>query len=646
MRRATPKGVLLGVGLCVATACATPVGVKRVDPRQVHRAITANVLSTGKPSNEAIQGLRRTHLEELFRSDPEAALAGLHARTLADPTPRQVFALAELSFYHAENGGGRKHFLAAALYAYAFLFPPNPDARTDPLDARYRLAADLYNRAITAGLKSKHDDRVDLSGRVLKLPFGELALESRSETFVWAGHRLEDFVPSAELEVRGLRDRHRQTGLGAPMAARIGPRLGAVDAELSDSWLPRNMRVNCTAVLRFETVREQIKKGEVHGTLDLYVAGADRTTEIHGREVPLEYEPTAALAYSLAESRLWDLEITAFRGAQVDLAVRNNLMMLAPHRRGRIPLVMVHGTASSPARWGETINEIWNDPRLNAHFEPWLFFYNTGQPILYSASQLRFALKDALETLDLDGTDPGLQQMIVMGHSQGGLLTKLMAVESGDRFWANVTAVPIDELDLDPETYQIFSEALFFEPVRGVRRVIFMSTPHGGSFLAGRRLGYLAGGLVKMPVTLGRAGVDLFQTDEKDVAKRKLERLPSSIDNMRPGDPFLVTLHEIPLDERVTGHSIVAVRSDGPVFGQHDGVVAYESAHIEGVASEKVVISGHSVQGHPDAVAEVRRILLLHLDEMEAEKLGGDSPPLDPDVERGSESAGTTRRIP
>ena len=43
-----------------------------------------------------------------------------------------------------------------------------------------------------------------------------------------------------------------------------------------------------------------------------------------------------------------------------------------------------------------------------------------------------------------------------------------------------------------------------------------------------------------------------------------------------------------------------------------DGVVEYKSAHIEGVESELVVRSHHSVQGHPDAIEEVRRILLLH----------------------------------
>jgi hypothetical protein len=34
-------------------------------------------------------------------------------------------------------------------------------------------------------------------------------------------------------------------------------------------------------------------------------------------------------------------------------------------------------------------------------------------------------------------------------------------------------------------------------------------------------------------------------------------------------------------------HSIIAVLGEGPISGKTDGVVAYESAHIEGVESAK-----------------------------------------------------------
>jgi hypothetical protein len=57
------------------------------------------------------------------------------------------------------------------------------------------------------------------------------------------------------------------------------------------------------------------------------------------------------------------------------------------------------------------------------------------------------------------------------------------------------------------------------------------------------------------------------------------------------------------------------VEGDGPVETGDDGVVSYQSAHIPEAKSELVVRSDHSVQSYSHTVAEVRRILLLHLAE-------------------------------
>ena len=62
-------------------------------------------------------------------------------------------------------------------------------------------------------------------------------------------------------------------------------------------------------------------------------------------------------------------------------------------------------------------------------FQFWFFTYETGNPILYSAMRLREALETAVATLDPAAQDPALRQMVLLGHSQGGLLVKLMVVD-------------------------------------------------------------------------------------------------------------------------------------------------------------------------------------------------------------------------
>jgi len=84
---------------------------------------------------------------------------------------------------------------------------------------------------------------------------------------------------------------------------------------------------------------------------------------------------------------------------------------------------------------------------------------------------------------------------------------------------------------------------------------------------------------------------------------------------MTPSSPILQTFAAVPISPNVAANSIIAVQGDGPIETGSDGVVTYKSAHIDGVESELVVRSGHSVQSNPQTVAEVRRILLLHLAE-------------------------------
>ena len=165
--------------------------------------------------------------------------------------------------------------------------------------------------------------------------------------------------------------------------------------------------------------------------------------EIDGQRVPLEVEPSAAFAYTLSESAVWDWELRGFlvgdllKGLVVATKLgeaRAQLLFMQPYRRGRIPVVFVHGTASGPGRWAEMLNSLENDPWLRTRFQYWFFYYDTGNPVTYSADVLRTSLRLIVEQLDPDGTAAALRQMVIIGHSQGGLLAKMTAIDSGTGF--------------------------------------------------------------------------------------------------------------------------------------------------------------------------------------------------------------------
>jgi triacylglycerol esterase/lipase EstA (alpha/beta hydrolase family) len=593
----------------IASGCATAIGVNYVDRSVAYRSITANVLSTDKPSSFSARELMNRNLYQRFEEDPAKALAELHASLASEGDEDLLFALAELSFFHAEQSGDRSYYLAAAVYAYAFLLPGEHGTRPRPIDPRARWAVDLYNQSLTAAAKSAEGVYAMPMGGTFKLPFGELTVTFNEADLIWAGYRLKDFIPAADVEVRGLRNRYRTPGVGAPLAASIEP-IGAATSK-QDAYIPFRMKIPVTAFLRLDDPRGALKSGKLSGNLEFFTPDSARTVKINDVDVPIEFETTAALALQLEGSPVWDFEIAGFRSGDYRIGQqRLGLYMLHPHRTGRMPVVLVHGTASSPARWAELINELENDPRFWHDYEIWFFIYNTGNPIAYSASLLRDALTKAVADLDPEGKDPGLKQMVVMGHSQGGLLTKMTVIDSGMGLWP--FSVPPEQLDVSAETRELLTNALIIKPLPFVKSVIFVATPHRGSYQALGFLGSLASWLVNMPGRFVKFNVELLRLQARGLTLATVGGVPTAVDNMNPGNLFIRNLSAIPIAPGVVAYSIIAVDSDEPLDQAGDGVVKYMSAHIDGVASEKIVHSEHSVQGNPEAIQEVKRILIEH----------------------------------
>ncbi|MGW8185790.1 MAG: esterase/lipase family protein [Desulfobacterales bacterium] len=596
------------------TGCATPVGVRRMGIREAQRKLSENVLVGDNLSAPTMQILNRSGLAETFRDKPAEVIATLHKGMPPGGEPDRLFALSELSFLHASRSKDKSYYLAAAVYAYGFIFPHNAKDTPDSFDPRLRTAVDLYNQ----GLAEKATGQVVLKAGTYRLPFGELIVTIDPEEFRWGPFFLQDFVPASELDVRGLRNDYRWPGVGTALVCSLEHVEGGYEREFAR--VPSTLKVSVTAFLRLENVEEGLRNGRITGELDLYTAQEGASVNVDGRSAPLEHSPTAALAYTLEGSRVYDIELKGLLSGDLALfkesaRFKDNIFLLEPYVPGRIPLVLVHGTASSPARWAQMLNEILNDQELRNRYQVWLFTYNTGNPILYSGGILAQALRNVVQEFDPEGKDPALKKMVVIGHSQGGMLTKLTAIDSGSLFWDNIFSVPIDQLEVSPETRELLQRSLFYTPVPSVRRVVFIATPHRGSFLVGGRVSGLLRKLISLPFVMVSPLQEVFKRSPEAVANRSLKgEIPRSTDNMDPDSSFIRIYSSIPVAPGVTVYSIIAVANpEDPQEDWNDGVVAYSSAHLDGVASELIVHSGHSTQETPQTIEEVRRILLLNL---------------------------------
>jgi pimeloyl-ACP methyl ester carboxylesterase len=614
---------LVGVAL-LAVGCATPVGTTLVDIQTAYRLQYSSALASGQASEPSKTVLRRLGQLDRFDNEPAAVLAELHRGLSPTGDEGRLLVLAELSFLHAERTGDRGYFLASVVYAYAILFPdqsvPVQLPRSDP---RFRLVYDLYNQGLTRGLtvppaasSSNDPQEVRLEPGTHVLPFGSLVVDLDESRLTWGGYRLQRFVSTTTLEVRGLRNRYWHPGLGASLAASLAPEASA--RAIGAGRIAPRTKVPTTALLRLENARASLATGLVRGRLEVHTADRTTTVTVDGQTEPLEFDTTAPLAYQLEGSPIYDMELSGFLkggvfGSYVPVdRAQDGLAMLWPYRSGKIPVVLVHGTASSPARWAELVNELIGDPRIRERYQIWLFIYDTGNPIAYSAGRLRAALTTVVKELDPDGKDSALRRMVVIGHSQGGLLTKLTAIDSGTRFWDLISKKPLDSLKLDDKTRALLQQSAFYTPLPFVERVVFVATPHRGALLATGRIGALAAGLVTLPSGLVNQFKVAATESDDEVLLAFLRRPPTAVDNMNPSNQGILTLASIPVSSSTKAHSIIAVEGDGPPEDGDDGVVAYKSAHIDEAISQVVVRSSHSVQGHPQAIEEIRRILLEH----------------------------------
>jgi pimeloyl-ACP methyl ester carboxylesterase len=604
--------VAAGAAMVLAGCFADGIGVDRVGPEASSEQLATNALSTGMPSPGTALVLRRNAMELRYEEDPAGVIRDLQHLVIATRDRNVAFAIAELAFLAAEEEGDRDLHLTSAYFSYVSLFEESLGADFDPLDPRIRLSCELYNRALAEAL----DDgtgALDVVPGTRKIPGAdiELAVDLRAVQFDLK--TLNRFLPAAEYKVHGIENRHRSYGFGVSVLATPPADLGS-----PSSTREAFSRPTCAAaslLLRFDGGLDAFATGALDGTLELYQAAIQKSVMIGERRVALEFDVTATIAYFMQRSRFLDFELPAFLGGNPDDEFAGMFSPM-PYSPGRIPVVFVHGTNSSLPRFAGMINDLIADPLIQSRFHFWFFTYPSGLPVAMSALELRKSIDETRRRLDPHGLDPALDAIVVLGHSQGGLLCRHLVVEDPKgTLWNSIFARPIDELDLSPESRSLAAAIFDANPVPSVRRAIYISTPHLGSYQADRWYTRLFGGLVTLPAKVVTTGTELVTRNHDALQAGIAGNTPSALNGMRTNNPYLLALARLPVARGVAQHCICGIEGgeDPPEGG--DGVVRYRSANLAGADSTFLVRDHHSCQSNPLVINEVRRILREHVTE-------------------------------
>jgi hypothetical protein len=244
-------------------------------------------------------------------------------------------------------------------------------------------------------------------------------------------------------------------------------------------------------------------------------------------------------------------------------------------------------------------------------YQFWIFSYPTGKPFPSEAANLRRQLVELRSQIDPQQRDPLLDQMVLIGHSMGGLISKMQITTSDGELASIVFGKPVRQLRI-PENLQDDVIGTFeFEPSTQIQRVIFMGTPHRGSKLASLGVGRLASRIVKEPTELVTRFNEIAQLNQDAMG---LKRIPSSVDLLQPDNEMLNAIYELPVNPQVRIHTVLGTSHGGHLgIEKSDGVVPVSSAQHPGSESELHVKATHTKLHHkPESVVEVVRILRDH----------------------------------
>ena len=489
----------------------------------------------------------------------------------------------------------RAHPLVALGDCLVALQTASAELKRNPRNA---LAIRDYNFGVSRIFQIVHDTKIDAFSKPLTVPSaqGDFILAYKPDPRPEWNPVLFDFTPADEFDVGGryVTERTTRDGIGAPMVA----------VERQASKVRRQMLAP-SRIFRTVSVIAQFQGRRC--TLEFYDPLDNETVSFYGRTLPLAADFTVPLAVMLQETDPGRHELSRVLNPEkyAHTAAIERLQPFSPNKR---VVLVIHGLKDSQATWTPMINKLRSDPVIRKHYQFWFYSYPSGYPFPYSAAILRQNLDE------VERQFPKLKPMVVIGHSMGGCISRLMLTDSGDELCRKIFGRPLDEVPLSPHVREYFRQELFFRHRPEIGRVIFIAAPLRGSKMATGIISSLANMLIREPTLSSQASEEMLR--HTNIRERELKpmRRANSVDSLSPNSRFLHAMNEIPMTPGVPYDTIIGDRGRGDSPNSSDGVVPYWSSHMKGAKSEHIVPSDHSAHQNPQAIGEVLKILKAHAD--------------------------------
>ncbi len=593
--------VLAGIVSFFVSGCGG-IGVEKISKEQWLNDRMTSALNSSSLSWKTVNILERTGYYDLYEQNVPDAISKL--KILFDRTKNVSYAaaLAEMCYLQGKEGGDIKYYMSSILFAYQYLGlaekPVNGFSLQEYFITRY------LNFSLTELFNFLKDRKIILNSEY-QIPsvYGDIVFKKPDLIKAINVLGIEHFLPVYKLRVCGSKSNAYKTGLGVPLAGELN-----YVQEVSKGEDVILHPVTLMISVNFENGVPKTAR------LKFFDSMKTKIVPVMDKKFPLEMDLTTTLAEALVEPPL--IKGIEFMIYPNEIRKDGGLYLSFEYDPDKIPVVLVHGLMSNPRTWARAFNLLMSDPRIRDHYQFWFFAYATGDPVVYSAANLRKALVKMQKKYAAESKD--FNKMIIISHSMGGIVSSLLVKDSGNLLLDNnLLGVPVDKLELTPEQKNFLIDMLVFKRLPFIQRVVFISCPHRGSDLAAY---YVVTEFCKYIVLPTRLSSLTYNVCKKLLIKAKLKKnddpvfMTTGVNNLDPSNKTLALIEKMPYNRNVKYHTISGDYFDPtPLPGSSDGIVPYWSSHLNNVESEKVVTSGHSVQDTNAGIKEIQRILLDNL---------------------------------
>ncbi len=605
---------------CVLAGCISVRSFVHVQPLDLHegyREYSDSLLTSRHLSLPTRQTLNLVP-EAGAAANTDGQLAALAVSERID-APSRAFARAEVALRAAQNleneqpAAARRYYLAAAREAARLLFPDGNMVHIDPFDLRYRLASSFYSLA-----SGRYFLLLMASGRAWTgditetTPSGAFDVTFDNDDSDLYAYFFNDFSLAWSYRIRGLRNRYSRDGIGIPLIARRTP---GQTFPLERYFPAGGYVAPITIYLRFDPnvvplgtnvanqSTERVRIGLADTRLQEYVCLGTQT-------LPVAADFTAPYAVQISHDRSRAAGRAALFGDRIP-GTRLGITISAPWDPQKVPLVLIHGLASSSEMWRELTNDILGSEELRGRYQIIHYTYATNETVLATAARFRRELSEFLAVVKYDPTVS--PKIVLIGHSMGGLLAKSTVVDSGMTLWNSAFTVPPAALHVGDGERRTLEDAFILEPWPSVGMVVFLGTPQHGSEAADHLIGHLSSSLLHLPSDYVEMVQNLGRHDPDDLQPRVRHEFAAghltSIQSLSPRYPPMKALGDLPIVPGVPFHSLMGTAVKDRHGGSSDGYVTVDSARIPGSASDTLLPIRHRQFDRAAPLNVVYRIL-------------------------------------